>query len=162
MKRILFLDIDGVLNSLNYFNNRSDDDNRPYPFGEFDLIAVQRLNHILCYGKVTDLVISSDWRHRNDLQDIFTKIGIQKPFCNNFSITPCNIHNLSIEDYHCFGRGTEIKDYLSKINEPYTFCIIDDSDQFLSEQKSYVVLTNYKYGLRNVDVRHAIEILKYS
>lgn len=57
--KVLFLDIDGVLNSDTFYINRPKETKQlPYPLSEFDPACVERLNRIFSETKAR-LVISS-------------------------------------------------------------------------------------------------------
>lgn len=153
MNKILFLDIDGVLNK---FGRTSD---RPYPLSEFDPTMIKRLNRILREAEVTDLCISSDWRNTSGLKNIFYEVGIHYPYCNSFSRLEDNLKLMM----HNQRRGYEVKYYLDSTYEhkglKFKYCILDDIDQFLKEQKEYLVLTDYREGLTDENVEMAIKIL---
>lgn len=153
MNKILFLDIDGVLNK---FGRTSD---RPYPLSEFDPTMVEGLNRILREAKVTDLCISSDWRNTSGLKNIFYEVGIMSPYCSSFSKLEDNLKLMM----HNQRRGYEVKYYLDSTYEhkglKFKYCILDDIDQFLKEQKEYLVLTDYREGLTDENVEMAIKIL---
>ena len=160
MKKFLFLDFDGVLNSLEFFNSPTPD-YRKYPLNEFDPHAVDLLNKILSAGGVTNLVISSDWRKiysKEELKKILKDIGVISPFFEEFDIIP-NFSSCENINYELVGRGVEIDIFLRHF-EKYNFCIIDDDFRFLEKQKSKVVLTNFNYGLSKNDVELALDILK--
>lgn len=154
MKRVLFLDIDGVLNSDYYFKERPDEDNRPYPLSEFDPVLIRRLNQILIDGKVTDLVVSSDWRFTEGLDNIFQEVGILDPFHHKNEKLDY-IGYVPDEDHR---RGYEIRHYLSR-NTVDSYCILDDMEFFLNDQQSNLVLTDWRVGLTDKDVITAIKIL---
>lgn len=153
MNKVLFLDIDGVLNK---FGHTSD---RPYPLSEFDPTMVERLNRILRVAEVTDLCISSDWRSTSGLKNIFYEVGIMNPYCSSFSKLEDDLKLMM----HNQRRGYGIKYYLESAYEhkglKFRYCILDDIDQFLKDQKKYLVLTDYRKGLTDENVEMAIKIL---
>lgn len=150
MDKLLFLDIDGVLNSEHFYCNRSKSDSLPYPLSEFDPISVKELNRIL---DETDakLIISSSWRFDEGLDNIFMKVGITHRI---FGITPCLRNKI---------RGEEIKSYIeeyTKIERNIRYVILDDDADMLDEQKPFFVRTNaYGKGLTNEVANKTIEIL---
>ena len=98
MKRInkyLFLDVDGVLNSVSWYRAEWNKDH-VYPQGDFDPKCVEIVNRIV---KETGckVVVSSSWRAEINLQSIFDKAGLKFKI---HSITPFGVH-----------RGGEIKDW---------------------------------------------------
>lgn len=159
MKRILFLDIDGVLNSLNFFLNRPDSDNRPFPLSEIDPNAIHKLNKILNDCKITDLVVTSDWILSRDIKSLLPALGVDKPWCDNFS-TIVNINKLN-NTKRTVKRGKQIKDFLNGVNESFVFCILDDTDEFSKDQHKNLVLTDFNIGLTNDDVKKVINIFNF-
>ena len=113
MKRInkyLFLDVDGVLNSVSWYREEWNKDH-VYPQGDFDPKCVEIVNRIV---KETGckVVVSSSWRAEANLQSIFDKAGLKFKI---HSITPFGDH-----------RGCEIRDWLASETEPYVYAILDD------------------------------------
>jgi hypothetical protein len=149
-KRIVFLDIDGVINSEDYalYRNAS----RRFNLDEFvDERAVTFLNYIV---KKTDakIVLSSSWRGNMGLiSERMTKCGFVYDF---FDKTP----------YHpSRHRGTEIKEWIDKYEETHepidNYVILDDDSDILSEQKDHFVHCNNVHGLTSEDSYKAINIL---
>ena len=66
MKPIVFLDIDGVLNSTAWWARRN---TMEFPFREFDPLCMERLEGLLTVADAA-LVISSSWRTGRDLADL--------------------------------------------------------------------------------------------
>ena len=154
--KVLFLDIDGVLNSDDYFNNREDSDNRQYPLSEFDPKAVIKINKVL--EKCDLLVMSSDWRFQINLKSILIEVGIDKNKVNSVILTPYLGHvfkdNL---------RGHEIDFVIKNLKRTYkkvNYVIIDDLLEFMPFQKVHLVHTYFKTGITDNDVNKAIEILE--
>lgn len=113
MKRInkyLFLDVDGVLNSVSWYREEWNKDH-VYPQGDFDPKCVEIVNRIV---KETGckVVVSSSWRAEANLQSIFDKAGLKFKI---HSITPFGDH-----------RGCEIRDWLASETEPYVYAILDE------------------------------------
>lgn len=113
MKRInkyLFLDVDGVLNSVSWYRAEWNKDH-VYPQGDFDPKCVEIVNRIV---KETGckVVVSSSWRAEINLQSIFDKAGLKFKI---HSITPFGVH-----------RGCEIRDWLASETEPYVYAILDE------------------------------------
>ena len=146
MKRInkyLFLDVDGVLNSVSWYRAEWNKDH-VYPQGDFDPKCVEIVNRIV---KETDckVVVSSSWRAEINLQSIFDKAGLKFKI---HSITPFGVH-----------RGCEIRDWLASETEPYVYAILDDDRSMLAEQRKYFIKTNTVTGITDEDARHVINIL---
>ena len=153
--RILFLDIDGILNSETYYKRRAENkDTRPYPLSESDPEAVQQCMRII-EETGAKTVISSSWRHTDGLRSIFKNVGFRGSILD-FDITP----------YLGTVRGLEIKkymtDYLDKHpdEEIESYCILDDDIDMLYEQKdNFVKCDAYFGGLTKDKADEAINIL---
>lgn len=160
-KKIIFLDIDGVLNSENHFLARygligsSQELNPKHSAGDMiDVTSVGILNYII---KKTDadIVISSSWRcHADDkkgndeLQDILKERGLIKPFID---VTPFTRDRI---------RGNEIQIWLDNHkDEVENYVIFDDDSDMLDSQQDNFIQTNEWYGLTAKDAFKAIEIL---
>lgn len=149
--KILFLDIDGVLNSTMFYNERirmKEYESLSFPCDNFDYRAISLLNDILDKTQAK-LVISSDWRFDEDLESCLKYHGLNH---NIYGKTPYDKH---------YRRGYEIQKYLLSIgNKVDKFCIIDDIDNwFLPYQMKYVVKTTFNEGLTKELAEKAINIL---
>ena len=156
------MDIDGVLNSLDWY--MSDDPNRGK--GNIDPIAVNYLN------KITDntgaeIVVSSSWRYDFDnTKETLINCGVT----GNLIGRTKDLANL----YPYIQRGNEIyewiishKDYLDlpdgwNFDDYQSYAIIDDDNEILLNQINNFVQTNYKYGLTDNDANKAICIINNS
>lgn len=90
MKRInkyLFLDVDGVLNSDEWYHEEWNKDH-VYPQGDFDPKCVDIINDIV---SKTDckVIVSSSWRTDSNLQSVFDKAGLKFQI---YSTTPFRDH----------------------------------------------------------------------
>lgn len=150
--KLLFLDIDGVLNSTSFNDEINELENYKelsFPLDSFDYRAIELLNYIIDNTNAK-LVISSDWRFDDDLIPCLKYHGLKYDI---YGITPYDKHNR---------RGYEIQKYLLSIkNEDIeSYCIIDDIDDwFLPNQQDYVIKTTTKYGLTKELADKAINIL---
>jgi len=144
--KIIFLDIDGVLNSVNSFKYQHRRNIQDYdePFPHY----VKILNLIL---RKTDaeIVLSSTWRiHGLDyMNKLFEQCGIIKQI---FSMTP----RLHIK------RGLEIQRWLDdhKDLEIESFVIIDD-DSDMEHLMDHLVKTDNKTGLTKKYIQPILERL---
>ena len=153
--KYIFLDIDGVLNSVMYDAGRSEEraDNR------IDRSRVRLLANIV---NATDakIVLSSTWREDWDKD---TKLcGSDGKYINNC----LSEYGLSIIDktpYLSYSdeRRLEILDWLAQHHgEVESFVILDDINCGWGELYSRVVITNpYGYGLEEAHVQQALDIL---
>lgn len=151
--RYLFLDIDGVLNHDAWYSklrNLPADQKPAFPLCCFDPSCVGRVNDILSATSAR-LVLSSSWRLDRMLADVFGDIGLPKDYDHTPFLEP-----------DTYIRGDEIEKYLDeKGYDPVTdgYCIIDDSDEFLPEQRCHVVQTDPATGLTPEIMRAAVKIL---
>lgn len=162
--KILFLDIDGVLNHATWFKSKEYKEcSSGWRVSMFDPACVSRVNKIL-QETGARLVVSSSWRDMSDLPDIFKGIGLP----TNFDVTPFadKVFNLNPlrdmfgEEDIRYWRGSEIKWYLEhNVNEDYVYCILDDDWDMLPEQLEYFVNTNNPSGLTDELMYKAINIL---
>lgn len=169
--KVLFLDIDGVLNSdawyhfartacrnyqrhKVYIGNPVDDDIQ-YIHGNIDDRAVLNLLDII---KQTgcEVVLSSSWRsnkrHENQrIADVITAKGCPLKFLD---VTPRTL------DRH---RGFEIIQWLKENEDKYlieSFCILDDDEHDIPEElRPNFIRVDRNFGLTYIDVANAIDIL---
>ena len=173
--KVLFLDIDGVLNSENWFAYRiycvknnmvnilmnfvdTDDRNIKHKLTMLDDRAIANLNRIV---EETDckVVLSSSWRSSIESENIFTQNLLKlKGFKYEFyDVTP----RLWFSDFS-IRRGEEIKFWLDKESEKHeieSFVILDDDSDMLPEQMNNFIHVDGQVGLTDRDVLIAIEIL---
>lgn len=143
INKYLFLDIDGVLNSVSWYREEWNK-NHVYPQGDFDPKCVELVNRIV-EETGCKVVVSSSWRTESNLQSIFDKAGLKFKI---HSITPFGSH-----------RGCEIQEWLDSQTEPYVYAIVDDNRGMLSHQRKYFIKTNTVIGITDEDARHIINIL---
>jgi hypothetical protein len=148
--KILFLDIDGVLNSC-----RSSMAYSGYPhtiketviedFEKFDDIAVTLIRK-LCRLTNTNIVLSSTWRFYISPEDLGKQLNL--PI---FDKTP---HKLSST------RGEEIKMYLDSAKDIERYAIVDDDNDMLKEQLPHFVEVNSINGLSYENYNKLLQLLK--
>lgn len=130
--KILFLDIDNVLNSR---RTAIAYDGYPWHYGSmdgFDDVAISLIRQ-LCYKTETDIVLSSSWRCNEEWTKL--KKTLKLPIIDRTPI----LHLSS-------SRGAEIDAWLKEhIVEKYA--IVDDVDEFTEEQHKYFVQTDPNNGL---------------
>lgn len=134
MNKIIFLDLDGVLNimegPLATFKNKLD---------HFEKDLIDKFNTFLNTNEDINIVISSSWRSdMKDLFDMLNKSGFE--FTNRIiGATPLDSENLQF-------RGEQIDSWLKINNFNGTYLCIDDSiDQICSFGK---VKINRKFCLK--------------
>lgn len=143
INKFLFLDVDGVLNSDNWYHEEWQKDHI-YPQGDFDPVCVERINRVVAETDCK-VVVSSSWRTDSNLQSVFTKAGLHFTI---YGTTPFGDH-----------RGREIQDWLDTQTTPYVYAIVDDDRKMLQSQKPYVVRTNGNIGITDDNVDQLINIL---
>lgn len=166
MRKVIFLDIDGVLNTKDW-HCRMTKDTPKDEFGyAFDPVAVANLARII-EETGADIVISSSWKFYGvaKLRQMWKKRNLPGKIID---ITPNTISddmllNANLNEV-AFGacRGNEIKEWLSKHQGEYSYyVIIDDYDDLLPEQESHTVLTDSLIGITERDAEVAIWILNH-
>jgi hypothetical protein len=144
--KVLFLDIDGVLNShrtcyaTGGFPHGFEDHQKP----RFDWVAVALIRR-LCEGEDASIVLSSSWRIIHSVHDCAN--GLDLPI---FDKTP------SLPGV----RGEEIQDWLNRHPEVEQYAIVDDNSDMLASQMDHFVQTSHQDGLRYSDYQALQRILR--
>lgn len=133
--KVLFLDIDGVLNSV-----KTCVANGGYPMelhhtAAFDWHAIKLLQR-LCDSEGVQVVLSSAWRINHAFADVGKAFGL--PIIDR---TPSL----------CGPRGAEIADWLTKHPEVVHYAIIDDDSDMLPDQMRCFVQTSGFEGMTWAD-----------
>lgn len=145
--KILYTDIDGVLNSKAYENKlgRRMIINGAGDFPDIDPEAMKRMNRII-EATGCDVILSSGWRFFPNMQKFIYKSGL--------SVFP------GIVDTCGRDRGFEILSHVQKRNNVYSYAILDDNDFTISEiHGSHFIKTNFDTGLTDADADNVINIL---
>ena len=158
MMKVIFLDIDGVLNT-GYRNGKKD----KYGYA-FDPAAVANLAHIIDETGA-DIIISSSWKFYG-VPKLRKMWEIRNLPGTILDITPNTVSdemllNANLDEMELgVCRGNEIKEWLSKHKgEVSNYVIIDDFDDLLLEQEEHTVLTDSLIGITEFDAEKAIMIL---
>ena len=164
MSKIVFLDIDGVLNT-GWWYSQMDRNTPKDKYGyAFDPRSVANLKKIVDETGA-DIVISSSWKSfgLSELEDMWQDRGLPGKL---IGITPNSVSdemllNADLDHMEIFSvREMEIKEWLDKHGKKVShYVIIDDMDNFLPEQKSHFVLTDPEVGITDEDADKAIKIL---
>lgn len=154
MRRILFLDIDGICNSdVFYLETRGKK-------GNFDPEAISLLNKLKPLN--VEVVVSSTWGEEGVKQ--LKNVGLELPiigttvhfhtewFCRGNEIEKWLIDN--------FNRGTKFGDSNYFIKRNYNYVIVDDDCDFLLGQKDNFVHVDRKTGITKEDIEKIKKILK--
>jgi hypothetical protein len=136
--KVLFLDVDGVLNCEEAFRNEKYREISPYIIEAEKVAMVQRIvSETGC-----SIVLSSTWRNHEEGKKNVRDRGIDFIDC-----TP----NTS------FMRGVEIKLWLDHHPEVTKHAILDDDSDMLPDQKLFQ--TSWKTGLTDKITQQVIEYL---
>lgn len=147
--KVLFLDIDGVLNSTRTWiaYGGLPHDFRP-GLPRFDLVALGMLRRIV-HAADARVVLSSAWRTQYSAEEVATALGL--PIIGSTPVTAC------------WARGREIDAWLrDHEGEVDRYCILDDDDDMLPEQRPYFVRTSGHEGVTYDCARKVAELLGVS
>lgn len=165
MRKVIFLDIDGVLNTKWWYaqmNRNTPKDKYGYAF---DPNAVSNLKYILDQTGA-DIVISSSWKSFgfSELEEMWEERGLPGKL---IGITPNSVSdemllNADLDNMELFSiRGMEIKEWLSKKGRSIShYAIIDDMDNMLPEQQSHFVKTDPEIGITKENADQVIAIIE--
>jgi len=133
--KIIFLDIDGVLNSENYYKKV---DRTKKDWNKFNPLAVEMIRRLIEEFDAS-IVISSTWRYGlvKELKNELIKSGLVKYLHKDWK-TP------EIYPSH---RGEEINLWLDNHSEAIDYVIIDDDENILEEQKNWFIRTDINEGM---------------
>ena len=148
--KIIFLDVNGVLDSFD--NNKKNNDDRHH----FDPNCLENLKYLVDYTDAY-IVVSSDWKRNNKaMNNLFQVLEKYELDYRVLGTTP--IIEVTNDHFTHADRGLEIKTYLEN-NPCDSFVILDDIIWDLDELSDNLVLTNPRVGLTMEDVKKAINIL---
>lgn len=170
--KVIFLDIDGVLNSDEYaIRWHKEDLGQKGHHIWVDEIAVDRLINLI-QKTGSYIILSSSWRRYN-LQDTILRLseypGLNRILPYLVGITP---HR---RQHGC--RGDEIKRLMDEwsnwvdlglISEEYredkidNYVILDDDNDMLDEQREHFIHVDWTVGLQDSDVKKCLKILEMS
>jgi hypothetical protein len=143
--KVLFLDIDGVLNSERTCVAH---DGFPHSFSKYDMAMFDHtaiaLIRKLCEKTGCSIVLSSTWRLTSTVHEVAE--GLDLPVFDATPVLPGI-------------RGLEINAWLSAHPEVTTYAIVDDNSDMMASQMSRFVQTDFQAGLslRNYqELRHLL------
>ena len=151
--KVIFLDIDGVLNSQQYQSRIDHED-----AGIYNMLDPEKLKLLQTLVEQTGagIVLSSSWRE--SFADMEPLDSVAKNFLSAF-----NKYSLSFYDMTPLlsgHRDEEIRQWLSEHTEINAFVILDDEHYDWKELEARWVKTSYYVGLVEKDVQEAIRILR--
>ena len=168
MRKIIFLDFDGVLNTENYnlVLKRKGKICQDEYGALFDPNAVKQLKRIVD-ATGADIVIESSWKYlgldaMKELWEIRNLPGrvidITPSSVSDEYLSNVDLDNLDASMLHC--KGLEISSWLSEKGQSNTrYVIIDDEYVVLESQSSNFILTNPYEGITEEQANKIISIL---
>lgn len=153
--KIIFLDIDGVLNYTQWYVDDRNPGNLFGEEGDLDPLCVNRIINI-CNETGAKVVISSDWRiswYGTQLR--LSRMGLDENYV--IDKTPERIW-INIPNFD-HSRGAEINDWLEMHSECDKYVIIDDRTDFSDKQKENFIHVNPNIGFTDEQMKQAIMIL---
>lgn len=164
MKNIIFLDIDGVLNTERWHLNEGQNSPQDQFGDSFDPEAVANL--VLIIEKTgADIVISSSWKFsgHESMQAMWRErklpgkvIGITPSTLSDEMLLKADPDELDKMPF----KGYDVKEWLSNHSKQIkNYVIIDDENSFLPEQRSRLILTDPKCGISKEDAGRVINLL---
>lgn len=165
MSTVIFLDIDGVLNTERWHDHCVNEGIAPvdgYGYA-FDPVAVMNLKKIV-NETAADIVISSSWKvwGLDAMQRMWARRHLPGKVIDITPNTDSDEMLLSIDlDIGIPAvKGSEIKEWLSTNgNQDMRYAILDDLPDMLPEQESHFVQTDPRVGITQADADRAITIL---
>lgn len=147
LRKIIFLDVDGVLNSV---KTAAASGGYPFTFEDkerhkFDWHAIWLLQKVVLADPTVEVVFSSFWRTQFKTEEAARFFGLPIK-----EATP--VFNAL--------RGTEIQDWLNRNADVTHYCIIDDNNEMLDNQQPHFVHTDpyngyaYKDFVRTCNILH--------
>ena len=168
MKKYLFLDFDGVLNTTSYAKRLRKEG--VDPFDEFGaMFGPDAINNLRSIVEQTGckIVLSSTWRNEGvmRMQTLWKDRGLPGEI---FSMTPIllsityndarNGELFTIPERN--SKALEIQAWLHRYaKQPYQYVILDDENVFFHSQQEHLVQTEEYEGLTFTKAQLAIEVL---
>lgn len=128
--KVIFLDIDGVLNSSEYFERTKDNKLSRI---ELDIKCLKILKEVIDETKAY-IVVTSSWRLLKGFENT-------KKYLKEFGI---DIHDVTKSIYG--NRGEEIREYLNNYNIDKFVILDDEIFPDFNELKNYLVKTSFYNG----------------
>ena len=159
-KKILFLDIDGVLASFDFLIKNGGKS------GFIERNKVALLNKLKPYG--VEVVISSSWGYNEDTVDALTSCGLELPiiggtdhFSNDWMCRGNEIAKWIVSTFNNYSVFTG-KPYIYEgyTGEDYEYVILDDDADMLMCQKDNFIKISRKTGITEEDIEKIINILE--
>lgn len=149
--KVIFLDIDGVLNHNAWYNSEVYYKNE-YKDPDLDPNIIRMLNEVTNKYDIK-IVISSSWKIDSYCTERLRKAGLE----NVIGCTPDLIFKIPMDIYY---RGMEINEYLQEHPEVDKYLILDDISDFDPEQLRFFYKINYQVGITDVDISFIEQFFK--
>jgi hypothetical protein len=140
-RRVIFLDIDGVLAPITRWDR----------YGDLDPVCIQVLNEIVGRAEA-DVVVSSTWRYGKTAPELQEMLDAQGFKGHVLDKTPTGVPGAN--------RGDEIAAWLT--GHPVSSYVIIDDHAAMGELHTRLVQTHPGHGLQPADAQRAIAILTRS
>ena len=159
-RKILFLDIDGVLASFDFLIKNGGKS------GFIERNKVALLNKLKPYG--VEVVISSSWGYNKDTVDALIYCGLELPiiggtdhFSNDWLCRGNEIAKWIVSTFNNYSVFTG-KPYIYEgyTGEDYEYVILDDDVDILMCQKDNFINISRKTGITEEDIEKIINILE--
>lgn len=150
MTRVVFLDVDGVLNSMPFLTSPG------YHARDLDRAAVARLNRILeSVSPNAKVVVSSTWRHwMTQTMEALVRAGFRGEVIGHTPLDPCpSPAGLIVSP----SRTDEIRSWLAEHPDVHAYVCLDDENLPGLEERH--VQTTFSTGLLDEHVERAVAIL---
>ena len=148
MRRIIFLDVDGVLNSGAWAMEMLERGVRVYRDNLLDARALRRLCRVVD-ATGADIVVSSSWRLDPEAFDRLTD-WLRQYGMAVFDVTP----------YTGGERGDDLTAWLDEHPDVGRYVILDD-DEDMGRHREHLIRTRFDDGLTDDEADRAIERLNY-
>ncbi len=158
--KIIFLDIDGVLNTYrSYLATGSQE--------TWDMVACKFLQNLLTLNTDIKIVVTSTWRYSDDCLMHFEYNGFVKSMFHKHWRTLSHQQFKDYEEYknksfsERFERGREIDNWLNnpEHSDVTHYCIIDDDNDMLPKQQKHFVYIMAENGISDNNMEKILEIL---
>lgn len=147
--KVLFLDIDGVLNSHEYlYVQRTEAFRCEDLAAQIDPAAVERLNDIIARTGC-EVVLSSVWRLNRGLMKTWRALLVHGFKYRIIDSTPADCNGY---------RGKQILSWLTDHPEVAQYAVVDDSDD-MDGVRDRLVQTTFRHGLQDEHVDRLVELL---
>ena len=164
--KVIFLDIDGVLNSEKLILKLSKNNIKEYSdSGVYNFLDENIINELsnFCKKYKIYIVISSSWRHfyfDDTIKDLtknkYKKLHPLMPYI--IGQTPRLYKEKENGSSEQLCRGDEIQYYIDTYNIK-NYVILDDDSDMLDSQLEHFIQTDYKYGLLDENFEQMKKIL---